>query len=206
MTIITSQPPYRDDFDKDKGYYRVLYRPGYPVQARELTQQQTALQYQIEKFGRHIFDEGSIVTGGQFDIDLTFPYVLLSPENQVGNYVNPISFINKTIQGATSGVKAKIITVEQVVRDGVVYFVAMIRYVAGSASTDASLFTPGETAFDVDNSLSTIKIRTEAFGAIPVLGKGSIHNRRGRCFFSWSFCRFCKTIDYFRSILDHAFL
>lgn len=174
MTIITSQPPYRDDFDKDKGYYRVLYRPGYPVQARELTQQQTALQYQIEKFGRHIFDEGSIVTGGQFDIDLTFPYVLLSPENQVGNYVNPISFINKTIQGATSGVKAKIITVEQVVRDGVVYFVAMIRYVAGSASTDASLFTPGETAFDVDNSLSTIKIRTEAFGAIPVLGKGSL--------------------------------
>ena len=95
MTIITSQPPYRDDFDKSKGYYRVLYKPGYPVQARELTQQQTALQYQIEKFGRHIFDEGSLVTGGQFDIDLNFPYVLLLPENSAGNYTNPLSFNSK---------------------------------------------------------------------------------------------------------------
>ena len=174
MTIITSQPPYRDDFDKDKGYYRVLYRPGYPVQARELTQQQTALQYQIEKFGRHIFDEGSLVTGGQFNIDLDFPYVLLSPENQVGNYTNPTGFEGKTIQGAISGVKARVLKVDQVTRSGVVYYAAFIRYLSGSATTDATAFTPGETAFDVDNIITTIKIRQETFGAVSVLGKGSL--------------------------------
>ena len=27
--------PYFDDFDKDKNFYRVLYRPGFPIQARE---------------------------------------------------------------------------------------------------------------------------------------------------------------------------
>ena len=25
--------PYFDDFDKDKNFYRVLFRPGYPIQA-----------------------------------------------------------------------------------------------------------------------------------------------------------------------------
>lgn len=56
-------PPYFDDYDPDKNYYRVLYRPTVPVQARELTQQQTILQTQIERFGNHIFKNGSIVEG-----------------------------------------------------------------------------------------------------------------------------------------------
>ena len=38
-----------DDFDETKNYHRVLFRPGYAVQARELTQLQTALQAQIDR-------------------------------------------------------------------------------------------------------------------------------------------------------------
>lgn len=56
-------PPYFDDYDPEKNYYRVLYRPTVPVQARELTQQQTILQTQIERFGNHIFKDGSVVDG-----------------------------------------------------------------------------------------------------------------------------------------------
>ena len=201
MTIITSQPPYRDDFDKSKGYYRVLYKPGYPVQARELTQQQTALQYQIEKFGRHIFDEGSLVTGGQFDIDLNFPYVLLLPENSAGNYTNPLSFKGKTLQGSTSGVKAKVIWVEEIVQDGVVYYPAMIRYISGSATTNAVLFAPGENAFDVDSQITTIKIKQESFGAVTVLGTGSLFTIEEGVVFSHGFF-----IDFTRqSIILDAF-
>ena len=29
--------PYYDDFDKANNFYRVLFKPGYPIQARELT-------------------------------------------------------------------------------------------------------------------------------------------------------------------------
>ena len=29
--------PYYDDFDPTDNYHRVLFKPGYPVQARELT-------------------------------------------------------------------------------------------------------------------------------------------------------------------------
>ena len=56
-------PPYHDDYDPDKNYYKILYRPTTAVQARELTQQQTMLQTQIERFGNHVFKDGSIVEG-----------------------------------------------------------------------------------------------------------------------------------------------
>ena len=36
-------------------------KPGYPVQARELTGLQSLLQNQVESFGKHIFKEGSMV-------------------------------------------------------------------------------------------------------------------------------------------------
>jgi hypothetical protein len=50
-------PPYYDDFDQSKNYLRVLFRPGYAVQARELTQLQTAIQAQIDRFGSHVFKD-----------------------------------------------------------------------------------------------------------------------------------------------------
>ena len=53
--------PYFDDFDKDKNFYRVLFKPGSPVQARELSTLQSILQNQIEQFGTHFFKEGSKV-------------------------------------------------------------------------------------------------------------------------------------------------
>jgi hypothetical protein len=56
-------PPYFDDFDANNRYHRILFRPSVAVQARELTQLQTTLQDQIEKFGNHIFKDGSIVQG-----------------------------------------------------------------------------------------------------------------------------------------------
>ena len=44
--------PYYDDFEgaggaKAKNFHRVLFRPGFPVQARELTQLQSILKNQI---------------------------------------------------------------------------------------------------------------------------------------------------------------
>ena len=53
--------PYFDDFDPNDNYHKVLFKPGYPVQARELTGLQSILQNQIEKFGQHFFKEGAKV-------------------------------------------------------------------------------------------------------------------------------------------------
>lgn len=59
--------PYYDDFSEDKKFLRMMFRPGYGVQARELTQMQSILQNQIERIGSHIFEEGSIVLDGQIN-------------------------------------------------------------------------------------------------------------------------------------------
>ena len=107
--------PYHDDYDEDKKYHKVLYRPSRPIQARELTQAQSILQNQIERFGDHMFKEGSIVTGGESNCDMDVRYVKVSSTNPnslgtvgVENYRT--SFDTKYLQGKTSGVVAQVVT------------------------------------------------------------------------------------------------
>ena len=57
--------PYYDDFDENKKFLKLLFRPGYALQARELTQIQSILQNKIERFGNFVLDDGSMVFGGQ---------------------------------------------------------------------------------------------------------------------------------------------
>lgn len=57
--------PYYDDFDENKKFLKLLFRPGYALQARELSQIQSILQNQIERFGNFVLDDGSMVFGGQ---------------------------------------------------------------------------------------------------------------------------------------------
>ena len=51
--------PYYDDFDVNDNFHRVLFRPGFAVQARELTQLQSILQNQIERHGQNVFRDGT---------------------------------------------------------------------------------------------------------------------------------------------------
>lgn len=69
MPIDFNRVPYYDDFSEDNMYYRLLFRPGRAVQARELTQIQTLLQNQIERLGRHVFKDGALVFGGKISYD-----------------------------------------------------------------------------------------------------------------------------------------
>ena len=40
--------PYYDDYDENKKFHRVLFKPAVALQARELTQLQTILQKQVK--------------------------------------------------------------------------------------------------------------------------------------------------------------
>ena len=42
--------PYYDDFNESKKFHRILFRPSFAVQVRELTQSQSLLQNQVEKY------------------------------------------------------------------------------------------------------------------------------------------------------------
>lgn len=138
--------PYFDDFDENKNYKRVLFKPGTPIQSRELTTLQSVLQNQIESFGKHFFKEGAKVIPGQTSYDGRVDHVKLDP---VYFGINLNTYIDKlvevTITGQSTGISAK---VELAITDAeselglnTLYF----RY-ATSDTTDFSgnKFKPGE--------------------------------------------------------------
>lgn len=106
--------PYWDDFSPEtKDYLRILFRPGYAVQARELNQLQSILQTQVERFGNHIFKEGSIVIGGMSTINVkTRKYVKIQ-DTFSSTEVDVIDFLNKVITGGTSGAKGLVVAIAE---------------------------------------------------------------------------------------------
>ena len=104
--------PYFDDFDSSKNYNRVLFKPGTPVQARELTTLQSILQGQVEQFGKHIFREGSMVIPGVFKYDNQYTSVKVESTFfgvPVELYYKKL--IGLSIKGKTSGITAKVVKV-----------------------------------------------------------------------------------------------
>jgi len=98
--------PYYDDFSKDNNFHRVLFRPGRPVQARELTTLQSILQNQIDTFGRHIFKEGSMVIPGNVDYDNEYFSVKLDSEHlglPVSLYIDKLK--GTKLKGQNSGIE-----------------------------------------------------------------------------------------------------
>ena len=78
-----NKTPYFDDYFRDysgetvetKNYHRILFRPGYAVQARELTQMQTMLQAQIDRHGQYAFKDGSRVVNGELSLNVEYDYI-----------------------------------------------------------------------------------------------------------------------------------
>ncbi len=101
--------PYYDDFDEDKKFLRMLFKPGYAVQARELTQLQTILQKQVDRFGQHVFKNGSRVIGCQtFIQDAT--YINLSSTYSSTDIVAN-NFIGQTILSVDDSKRAEVLKV-----------------------------------------------------------------------------------------------
>lgn len=100
MALDFNIAPYYDDYSQSKNFYRILFKPGRAVQARELTQLQTILQKQIESMGTNIFKEGSLVFNGKSFVTKG----LFLRLDTVSVDVN--IFEGEVIVGATSGARA----------------------------------------------------------------------------------------------------
>ena len=137
--------PYFDDFDPSDNYYKVLFKPGYPVQARELTTSQTILQNQVEQFGNHIFKEGSVVIPGQLNYNNQFYSVKVESEFSgipVNFYLDQL--IGKTIKSENSKIRAKIVhAIKENVseNENITLFVSYL----GSGPNQESQFFDGES-------------------------------------------------------------
>jgi hypothetical protein len=146
FTLVTdfNTSPYYDDYDQEKKFYRIIFKPGLAVQARELTQMQTMLQKQIDRFGEHIFKEGSIVLGGQASINQQRPYIKIRDKDFNNVDVNINNFVGTTITGASSGVKAYVERVASGLQAAANTKTFFIRYTASGSNNTAKLFLSGE--------------------------------------------------------------
>ncbi len=178
--------PYFDDFDDDKGFLKVLFKPGFPVQARELTTLQSLLQNQIDTFGQGVYKEGSMVVPGGITLNRNYPVVLVQ-----NNYLNlPVelyreSLNGKIVKGATSNIRARVnfsISSTTSTRGYVSFYVT---YLTKADDNETSVFQAGEILTceeDITYSTSTIVAGTPlaqllnsnstATGSTANVGKG----------------------------------
>lgn len=149
MALNLNVSPYYDDFDDTKNFNRVLFKPGYAVQARELTQLQTLLQSQIGKFGDHIFKNGSVVQGCEFKLDSARAFVKIADTDASSAAVSNTTlgdYVGDTVTGGTSGITAVILDVAtgteaEIPNMKTIY----LRYTSGDGESTAVHFTGGET-------------------------------------------------------------
>lgn len=145
--------PYFDDFDAEKNFYKVLFNPGKPVQARELNNIQSILQNQIESFGSHIFKEGSVVIPGNLTYDLQFNSVKLNSRNfgvDISLYIN--QFVGKTITGQISGVTGVIQKVEIPSSiNNLEYITLYVKYINSGENFTIEPFQNGEPLVSNEN-------------------------------------------------------
>jgi len=184
--------PYYDDFDKADNFYRVLFKPGFPVQARELTGLQSILQNQIESFGSHMFKEGSMVIPGGVTCDDQFTTVKVNPDHlgiDVTVYLSSIVALNNgrgaKVKGETSGVVGTIKGFLLPPSEGVEEITLFVKYRDGSNDEESIEFSDGEvlilqenvtygnTTLNIgDTVLTTLSVNSTATGYAVGVSEG----------------------------------
>jgi hypothetical protein len=188
MAINFNIEPFFDDYSEDKNFYRILFRPGYAVQARELTQLQTILQQQVKRHGDHIFKNGSMVIPGQVSYDTNTPYVKLKqllPNSSTTTFSILSQVVGKIYEGQTSGVRAIVLTTTPVEVVGATtepdtLYVKYIRGNTNEAVSSTGKFSSGEiispvagsTGLDLQVEESTIDANFIGTGTTASIERG----------------------------------
>src|SRR6056300_861800 len=162
--------PYYDDFTESKKFHRILFRPAFAVQARELTQSQTQLQNQIERVSDHLFDKGAMIIPGEIGYDLDYYAVKLTSLGS-GNTLAQFT-IGTVLTGGTSGVTAEI--VNTVATDGTDPDTIFVKYRDSGTSKTSTSFSDGETLTGTNSdsvSLSCV-VDTTATGCAAEVQEG----------------------------------
>jgi hypothetical protein len=181
--------PYNDDFDETKKFYRILYRPSFAVQARELTQMQSILQNQIKRHGDAIFKQGAMVIPGQASIQTSTQPGNGADYVKLQNLYNGVavetflsSLLGKTLIGQTTGVKATVTFVQSAQSgDPTTLY---LNYIVSGTDTTTKTFASNEVLITSDNIYSVAVLN-----ATGSTGKGSLATiNTGVYYINGNFC------------------
>ena len=175
MALNFNVSPYYDDFDPTKNFHRILFKPGFAIQARELTQSQTILQNQISNFAQNIFSTNTPISGGKVTTNLNCYYIRLNLTYAGGN-ITAANFLNKVIQDSTGTILAKVIaTTEATGTSGAGDPPTLIVvYISGGAKfTDGALIVPNDgTNIAATVSTSTTVQPSTGFSSVASISTG----------------------------------
>ena len=106
--------PIFDDYDANNQYYRILYRAGTALQARELTQMQTMQQTQIERIGNVFYRNGDLVSNTGFtpNDDPIRPYARLQDNAANGTGYVLSDLLNTYAYDSVANLSAKVVFVK----------------------------------------------------------------------------------------------
>ena len=151
LTTNFNVTPYYDDYDETKEFYRILFRPGRAVQGRELTQMQTMLQKQIDRFGKHVFEEGSIVLPGTYCLFANntsngpVNYVKVKDVDDQAIDIDINDYLGETVVGQTNGIRAHISLVADGTETETNKKTIMVEYLSvADANANCKIFTADE--------------------------------------------------------------
>ena len=165
FTNTTFSTTYKDDFRDSDHYHRILFNSGKALQARELTQLQTITHAEIERLGRHIFKEGSVVLPGGLTVDNRFEFVKLATTDTTGFAVGD------TLTGGTSGVQAKLLRIEAAEgADPATFYIKYVNTSAATASAATIRFSPNESLSNGSVSITSQSTNTDVN---PAVGRGT---------------------------------
>ena len=168
--------PYFDDYAESKKFHRILFRPSFAVQARELTQTQSILQNQIERVSDHLFEKGAMVIPGEIGYDLFYYSVKLTSFTDTAAVgVTLADFKGLTLTGASSGVSAEVIGVSAT--DGTDPNTLFVKYKNSGTDKVTKTFSAGETisvSTTLQNVVTTVQavVNTTHTGSAAYIAQG----------------------------------
>ena len=107
LTDTTFSTTYKDDFRDSDNYHRILFNSGRALQARELTQMQTIIQKEIERFANNVFRTGSQVNPAGLTLNTNMEFVKLAGNPDVSDFA-----VGQTITESTTGISGRITRIE----------------------------------------------------------------------------------------------
>lgn len=152
--------PYYDDFDLDKNFHKVLFKPGFAVQARELTQLQTILQDQFKRFGDNIFKEGSVISGCPESTNFGVDVVKILDTATSGQEITDSGLLaleGKTLVGANDNVKAVVKKTSEG-NETTTFKALFLQYISQGDSGSTETFAADEVLTQVDDENITVII------------------------------------------------
>jgi len=168
MPLNFNVDPYYDDFDPTKNYHRILFKPGYAVQARELTQTQSILQDQITKFADNIFKQNSPVTGGQITTNLSNCYYIKLNPTYNNAAIDVTTFNGIAVQDSTGTIIAQVLAVVSAVPGGDPDTL-VVTYKTGTQFTDGSVIY---NAVDPTKAVQAISTNSTGLSSIASIAQG----------------------------------